>query len=57
MLTVAGDISQSSYQNPAFESLRAKNRRQTVMTANAHVAMVIPRMLVVSDICSEGSKP
>lgn len=26
------------------------------MTANVHVAMRVPRMLVLSDICSEDSK-
>ena len=42
MLTVAGTISQSSYQNPAFESRRAVQRRQTTITAIAHVAIILP---------------
>ena len=63
LLTVAGTISQSSYQNPAFESLRAKKRRQTAMRARAHVAILLPRILVSSlpkifesDICDVCSK-
>ena len=33
-------MSQSSYQNPAFDSRRAVNRRQEVVRASVHVAIV-----------------
>ena len=50
MLTVAGIISQSSYQSPAFERRRARNRRQTAISAIAQIAMILPPKLVSSSV-------
>ena len=46
ILTVAGIISQSSYQSPTFERRRARNRRQTAISAIAHINKMIPPKLV-----------
>ena len=51
--TAEGTISQSSYQKPAFESRLAVNRKRTIMSANTHVAALVPCNLDTSDIVSE----
>ena len=42
--TVAGSISQSSYQRPTFERRRARKRRETIMSIKDHVNITVPRM-------------